>query len=288
MNYEKLTVERFAQGLKDGKYKAIAGARRAIGKVQGWSAKEKASANELANKHFGASASGTVPKTTGKTKNKPGPKPGKKAKKATAKKAAAAPKQVARAEQPARAPFVAKTSEPKPAKPQVSGSVGSHTDLNMANSLIEFTTKVRVELAEMKRAHSTLDFAHVEANFPSLIAKAVKLAGGEKMEKVEEKKAAPTPAPKPTPTPAAKPVEKKAAPVHVPTPAPSTPSITTGAPIAQAKPEDVPPPVPVITNEAIPTSDVLSEEERKVLGLKPLAPVSATAGLPRPANFPVG
>lgn len=82
-HYEKLTVERFEQNLKDGKYDTLTGARRAIGKTASWSDKEKEKAKAIALKHFGGEAT-PAPKTTKKVGGKAAPK------KAAAKPAAAA------------------------------------------------------------------------------------------------------------------------------------------------------------------------------------------------------
>jgi hypothetical protein len=64
MNYEKLTLARFTERLRDGKYAGLTGARRAIGKLTDWSQKEKDKALEVATKHFesgGASAKRAKP-----------------------------------------------------------------------------------------------------------------------------------------------------------------------------------------------------------------------------------
>ncbi len=52
MNYEKLTVQKFSENLKEGKYASLTGARRAIGKVQDWTGKQRDTARALADKHF--------------------------------------------------------------------------------------------------------------------------------------------------------------------------------------------------------------------------------------------
>jgi hypothetical protein len=51
MNYQKMTIPMFQQRLKEGAYKGITGARRAIGKAD-WGQKERDEAHVLANKHF--------------------------------------------------------------------------------------------------------------------------------------------------------------------------------------------------------------------------------------------
>jgi hypothetical protein len=85
-NYEKLTLEGFKLKLNEGKYESLTGARRAIGKVTDWSAKDKQKAQELAAAHFGEDG--------GKPSAKPAKTP-KKAAKAGPKKIAAGPKKVA-------------------------------------------------------------------------------------------------------------------------------------------------------------------------------------------------
>lgn len=96
MNYEKLTVERFEARLKNGDYKGLTGARRAIGKTD-WSKKDKERAHELADKHFASGGASSV-------------------KKAASKKAAAAPK--AQAKKASAAPKKAATKKAAAAKPR--------------------------------------------------------------------------------------------------------------------------------------------------------------------------
>ena len=52
MNYEKLTVPRFQERLKNNLYKSITAARRAIGKAD-WGDEERTKASSIANRHFG-------------------------------------------------------------------------------------------------------------------------------------------------------------------------------------------------------------------------------------------
>lgn len=51
MNYQKMNLQSFQQRLREGVYKGITGARRAIGKAD-WDETEANKAYELANKHF--------------------------------------------------------------------------------------------------------------------------------------------------------------------------------------------------------------------------------------------
>lgn len=98
-HYEKLTVERFEQNLKDKKYDTLTGARRAIGKTASWSDKEKEKAKAIALKHFGGEAT-PAPKAAKKVGGKAAPKKAaaKPAAPAAAKKAVAkaAPKKAAK------------------------------------------------------------------------------------------------------------------------------------------------------------------------------------------------
>ena len=97
MNYEPLTPPRFEARLKEGVYKGLTGARRAIGKTN-WSKKDKESAQVLCEKHF---ASG------GKTASSGAPK--------VAKKLGRPPKAVAKTRGRKRV----QSSAPPPATPQV-------------------------------------------------------------------------------------------------------------------------------------------------------------------------
>jgi hypothetical protein len=51
MNYEKITVARFAERLKVNTYKSITAARRAIGKAD-WTEQERKKAHRINNQHF--------------------------------------------------------------------------------------------------------------------------------------------------------------------------------------------------------------------------------------------
>jgi hypothetical protein len=104
MNYEKLSVDRFALNLKEGKYAGLTGSRRAIGKCKDWSKKDRERAQELANKHFGSAGAAA----------KPAAKPAKKAGKKIAKKAKAAP---VAAKPATKAPSKAKPAKRAVAKP---------------------------------------------------------------------------------------------------------------------------------------------------------------------------
>lgn len=68
MNYEKITLQRFNERLKQNTYKNITAARRAIGKAD-WGEQERQKAHLLSNKFFNvsAAASGTSTKSASKS-----------------------------------------------------------------------------------------------------------------------------------------------------------------------------------------------------------------------------
>lgn len=65
MNYQKMNIASFQQRLKEGLYKGVTGARRAIGKAD-WGQAEREKAHAIVNKHFKVSAAeaGRAPRTT--------------------------------------------------------------------------------------------------------------------------------------------------------------------------------------------------------------------------------
>jgi hypothetical protein len=100
--YAKLTVDTFNHRLKEGGYKSLAGARRALGKAEDLSEADKQKCRGAADRHFGVvPVNGTA---------KPAPK--KAATKKEAKPAAAAPKRKAQT----------RASSPTPARRATSGS----------------------------------------------------------------------------------------------------------------------------------------------------------------------
>lgn len=80
---DKMTVDTFKENLDGGRYETIAGARRAIGRVNGWTDKERAKARVMADNYFGLSGDGGEDEEKKPAKKAPGK--GKK----TAKRAAA-------------------------------------------------------------------------------------------------------------------------------------------------------------------------------------------------------
>ena len=81
--YEKTTPAVWKKNLKDGKYADATAAKRALGRVQGWTKEDKESAVKAANKHFGVEAKAAPKKAAKKATKKAAPK------KAAAEKAAA-------------------------------------------------------------------------------------------------------------------------------------------------------------------------------------------------------
>lgn len=53
MAYEKVTPQLFKKNLKAGEYAGAVGAKRALGKVKGWTEADKADAIRAVNRHFG-------------------------------------------------------------------------------------------------------------------------------------------------------------------------------------------------------------------------------------------
>jgi gas vesicle protein len=59
---DKVSMAEFEKRLADGRYDSLTGARRGIGKMAGWSEKERALANEKANAYFEKGAKKAAPK----------------------------------------------------------------------------------------------------------------------------------------------------------------------------------------------------------------------------------
>jgi hypothetical protein len=99
--YEKVTLDAFKSRLENGDYASLAGARRGIGKMAGWSEKDREKARALAEKHFGADGAKAAPKKAAKRGKKAKVKaaPAVRAPKKAAKKGGRRP----RAESPAEA-----------------------------------------------------------------------------------------------------------------------------------------------------------------------------------------
>ncbi len=113
-----LDFETFKKSLKDGKYESLAGARRAVGKAQAFTAEQKESAKKLVDKHFDAApqAAAKAPKAAAKKTAK-----APKAEKKTAKKEAKAAPQK-------REPKVSAKAEPSKRDPKVTRSIQSSVE----------------------------------------------------------------------------------------------------------------------------------------------------------------
>lgn len=93
---DKVTMAEFEKRLADGRYDTLTGARRGIGKMAGWSDKERAAANEKADAYFSKGGKKVAPKAKAapkkaKTKAPKAPKVAK-----APKAAKAAPQRAAR------------------------------------------------------------------------------------------------------------------------------------------------------------------------------------------------
>ena len=162
-NYEKLTLDRFALNLKEGKYKNLTGARRAIGKTTSWTAKEKEKAQELAAKHFGDGA---------KPAKKAGPT---KAKHAAPKKTAAkAGSKGVHGSKPAQkaAPQRSVTVEPTQKKTSIRPSSPSDFSVAATQSL-QFARGAREEIESLKKLNPTLDFSTSEKQLHGIVTNAI-------------------------------------------------------------------------------------------------------------------
>jgi hypothetical protein len=89
MQYAKMDLAKFTEQLNVGRYESRTGARRAIGKMSEWSAKDSAAAHVLVNKRFGE-GDALAPKSTKKGKAKTA-KPAKRPAKVVAKHAKVTP-----------------------------------------------------------------------------------------------------------------------------------------------------------------------------------------------------
>lgn len=97
MSYKKKNLADFKGDLASGLYETATGARRAVGKFDGWNPKERDAARKLIDAHFGEAAAAPVKKAAAK-------KTGKKAAKKAAKTAAPAPAPVSKFKRVAKPP----------------------------------------------------------------------------------------------------------------------------------------------------------------------------------------
>lgn len=107
-----ISLNDFKKNLEGGKYGSIAGARRGIGKIQGWDDATRDQARKIVDKHFGEAPAPKVKQAAAAPadqKRRPGRPPGSKNKakqaapaKQAAKPAKAAPKQAAKQAAPVK------------------------------------------------------------------------------------------------------------------------------------------------------------------------------------------
>ncbi len=69
-----MTIDDFKKRLKEDYYSDLGGARKGIGRVQGWSDRLKDEARAIAEKHFGAAGKEAAPKKANGKKEKPAKK----------------------------------------------------------------------------------------------------------------------------------------------------------------------------------------------------------------------
>jgi hypothetical protein len=171
-SYEKLTLERFKAALKEGKYTGLTGARRAIGKTTSWNAKERAAAQELANKHFGESGetAKSAPKKTApkkasaKTTAKKASAKGTHGSKSVGKKATSAKK--AAVDSIEREPVSASSSEAIRASSGFEHRVAAHESL-------AFVSHARQELQQFKAMNSALNTSKEEKALFDILENAI-------------------------------------------------------------------------------------------------------------------
>lgn len=170
-SYEKLTLDRFQSSLKEGKYASLTGARRAIGKTTSWSGKERASAQELANKHFGSTddSKPSVKKTTVKKAS---------AKKISAKKlsakTASAPKTSAKKNAAARRtpmPTVGVTTQTGSTGPTRAATAFDHRIA--AHETLAFVHNARAELQAFRTLSTSFDTAKHEKELFTILENAI-------------------------------------------------------------------------------------------------------------------
>lgn len=170
MNYEKLTVEKFAEKLSAGQYSNLTGARRAIGKTAAWTHKQREAAKMLAEKHFGPSEkAGKATKKSGKAAKKPAPKAVTPAASAAPVAAATKPvlkKPALRIPAPIDGPF-ALTVE------QIAGT--PHQAVSIADRTINCVSTAITTVRAMKESDPNLDISEILETGAAAIRKSVAL-----------------------------------------------------------------------------------------------------------------
>lgn len=275
MNYEKLTVERFAASLKEGKYKDVTGARRAVGKMASWSDKDKDKGRELAAKHFGVDGAkkpatkATAPKKVAKAVKKAVARVAAKVKKSAVAKS---PRVVSDHAGPANAPVRNPSNllNKAPANPGEAVQIGQQ--------LMTFVAHTHGEMEKSRQYDPTADFTRLENEIRGTMTKAVQLVNTSLGVTPKDN------------------VELPAARVSVP----KTPSVKTivAKPEHKGSPEKAPPaPAPIAApaatasgKELLPApasaaQDLSPEEQEKAAALRNAipAPTASLAGLPRPS-----
>lgn len=276
MNYEKLTVDRFAQNLKDGKYVNLTGARRAIGKTSSWDAKEKEKAQGLANKHFGstetpkaakASKKEAVAKTASVSK-----KQARKVAKKSATKTVESPAVEMSEEKPA---IVRKTAPSMPSSSGANAPTGTsgttlHDAVNMGRQVLTFLSEARGEYMAQKEINPSGNFVRLLTDMNDAQTRAVALVAitVPETERIDSL------------PPARVAIGPKATVAKNP-PVPSTPAPR--APTPQAAPPSSPP--ALIEPAPVNGAAELTEEELTIANkIRTSQPATSISALPRPIN----
>lgn len=279
MNYEKLTVDRFAENLKEGKYKILTGARRAIGKTGSWSAKEKEKAHALANAHFNTHAPLPTPATKGpkvvaaKT-SIAAPKSAKKQARKAFKKAPAAPKEVETPDIEVHASPAERPSVRKPVNSGIptEGDGGSLREaVNLGKHVLEFFSDARTALTFQQSVNPGGDYTRTIQEMDEGIHRSVSYVS-RSIPKSDDDGALP-PARVAVPREEKVSIKPKPAPIAAASTVVSDPIYNgTGSPL-------VPSPVNAV-------ADLTPEEQKIANDFRNATPASTIAALPRPISTP--
>lgn len=170
-SYEKLTLDRFKQSLKDNKYVNLTGARRAIGKTTSWTVKEKEAAQDIALKHFG----GTEPKQAAKAATKKALKVTKKSV-TKAQAQAVLPKKQPKKKGPQRRPVTSNEDVVGYAS-DTHGSTAQAGTINehrlAASDTIALATATRQEFENLKRLNPALDIVAATKQLYNILSNAM-------------------------------------------------------------------------------------------------------------------
>jgi hypothetical protein len=255
MNYEKLTVDRFAANLKEGKYAALTGARRAIGKTSSWSAKDKEQAHVLANKHFGTNGvqkAAKSPKKAAAAAAKTEKAPKKMAKKAA--KAPAAKSTTSAREMPPMPPMPKSFERAQESGPDAGDAIG------MGHAVLGFLSSAREQFTFQKEMNPSGDYSRAVTAMDDAFTRAVVLVGTS------------------IPTQGDPTTEKlPAARVSLPKEGPKKVTVTTQAPTPVSK---ATPTLPQPTQSA--HGELTPAEQEVANALRNATPASTIAALPRP------